>query len=150
MFVYAGKRADLDTARSAIESALRNDGLTGAICISHWDHELDEWRQIDPPPAEPEQQTRDGARRDAEAVVTRTLVVSSGKLIRAELEQTMLAWAQELGVDCEIVEHPHLLTTQVGFTVTGPRRKVDEFSQGLRAEERATIRTDTSVMLSPL
>ncbi len=62
----------------------------------------------------------------------------------------MLEWAAKLGVECKIIEHPHLLTTQVAFTVTGPRRKVEEFSQGLGAEERATIRTETGVMLSPL
>jgi hypothetical protein len=45
---------------------------------------------------------------------------------------------------------PHLLTTQVAFTVTGPKRKVDEFAQGLRAEELATMPTERAVMLSPL
>jgi hypothetical protein len=62
----------------------------------------------------------------------------------------MLNSAVELGIDCKIVEHPHLLTTQVGFTVTGSKRKVEEFAQGLTAEERATFRIDTAVMMSPL
>ena len=62
----------------------------------------------------------------------------------------MLDWAAQLGLECKLIEHPHLLTTQVGFTVTGPKRKVDEFSQGLAAEERTTIRTEGVVMLSPL
>ena len=92
----------------------------------------------------------DAADHDAEAIETRTMVASAGKLIRAQLEQSMRDWADRLGVECKIVEHPHLLTTQVGFTVTGPRRRIDEFAQGLAAEERATIRTETAVMLSPL
>jgi hypothetical protein len=38
----------------------------------------------------------------------------------------------------------------VAFSVTGPRRKIDEFAEGLRAEELATMRTERGVMLSPL
>jgi hypothetical protein len=38
----------------------------------------------------------------------------------------------------------------VAFTVTGPRRKLDEFAEGLRAEELATMRAERTVMLSPL
>ena len=62
----------------------------------------------------------------------------------------MLDWASTLGLQCEIIEHPHLLTTQVAFSVTGPRRKIDEFAEGLRAEEVATMRAEREVMLSPL
>ena len=71
-------------------------------------------------------------------------------MIRVEFEETMRDWADRLGLQCAIVEHPHLLTTQVAFTVTGPKRKIDEFSRGLRAEEWQTIRTERTVMLSPL
>jgi hypothetical protein len=38
----------------------------------------------------------------------------------------------------------------VGFTVTGPKRKLDEFSEGVKAEEWMTIRTETQVMLGPI
>jgi hypothetical protein len=62
----------------------------------------------------------------------------------------MVNWAQELGLDYEVIEHPHMLTTQVAFTVTGSKRKIDEFAQGLRAEELATMRTERGVMMSPL
>jgi hypothetical protein len=70
--------------------------------------------------------------------------------VRAEVEQTMREWAAKLDLRCELIEHPHLLTTQVAFTVTGPKRKIDEFAQSLRAEELATMRTERAVMLSPL
>jgi hypothetical protein len=76
--------------------------------------------------------------------------VSRGKMVRAEVEQTMREWADKLGLQCEIIEHPHLLTAQLAFTVTGRRRKVDEFASGLRAEELATMRAEQNVMLSPL
>ena len=62
----------------------------------------------------------------------------------------MREWAEKLGLKCEVIEHPHLLTTQVAFTVIGSKRKVDEFADGLRAEELATMRTERAVMMSPL
>jgi hypothetical protein len=150
LFAYAADEATLTAARSAIEGVLQRDGIGAAVRVSHWDDELDEWRQTDPPATAQEQQRADAARRDADAIETRTLVVSSGKMIRVEFEQSMREWADRLGLECAIIEHPHLLTTQVAFTVTGPKRKIDEFSRGLTAEEWATIRTERTVMLSPL
>jgi hypothetical protein len=150
LFAYAADQATLAAARSAIESVLARDGIQASVRVSHWDDELDEWLQTDPPPSAAEQRAREAAQRDGETVDTRTLVAKVGKEIRAEFEQSLQNYANELGVQCEIVEHPHLLRTQVAFTVTGPRRKLDEFSRALNAEERATIRTETAVMTSPL
>jgi hypothetical protein len=150
LFAYAADEATLTAARGAIEGVLGRDGIEATVRVSHWDDELDEWRQTDPPASAEEQRRRDAAKREADAIETRTLVVSSGKLIRAEFEQSMRDWADKLGLECAIVEHPHLLTTQVAFTVTGPKRKIDEFSRGLTAEQWATIRTEGSVMMSPL
>jgi hypothetical protein len=150
LFAYAAAEATLTAARGAIERVLLRDGIKASVRVSHWDDRLDQWHQTDPPPTARQKLTEEAAERDAEALETRTLVASSGKLIRAEFEQSMRDWADRLGLECEIIEHPHLLTTQVGFTVSGPKRKIDEFAQGLAAEERATIRTETTVMLSPL
>lgn len=150
LFAYAATEATLTAARGAIEDVLRRDGINASIRVSHWDDELDAWRQTDPPPTAEARRIEDAADGGADAVETRTMVASSGRLIRAEFEQTMLDWADKLGLQCTIIEHPHLLTTQVGFTVTGPKRKIDEFSQGLIAEGWATVRTETGVMLSPL
>jgi hypothetical protein len=150
LFAYAADQETITATRRALESVLSHDGIEASIYVSHWDDALDAWRQIDPPSTGGERVREEAAVRDAEAVETRTLVASSGKMIRAEFEQSMLAWAQQLGVQCETLEHPHLLTTQVGFTITGPRRKLDEFASGLKAEEAATIRTERAVMLSPL
>ncbi len=150
LFAYAVSEASLASARSAIENVLRNDGIKASLRVSHWDNELDDWHQTDPPATAQEKLTEEAAYRDADAIETRTVVATSGKLVRAGFEQTMRRWADELGVECKIIEHPHLLTTQVAFTVTGPKRKVDEFSQGLIAEGWAYVRTDRAVMLSPL
>jgi hypothetical protein len=150
LFAYAETEAALTAARGAIESVLQRDGVGASIRVSHWDDQLDAWRQTDPPPTAEATRIEQAAERDAEAVETRTIVASSGKLVRSSFERTMLDWAGQLGVRCTFVEHPHLLTTQVGFTVTGPRRKIDEFLQGLRAEGTATMRSERMVMLSPL
>ena len=150
LFAYAADEAALSAARSAIEHVLRRDKLNTTIIVSHWDDDLDEWHQTDPPLSGDAERVADAARRNAEAVETRTMVASAGKEIRAEFEQSMVNWAQELGLSYEIVEHPHMLTTQVAFTVTGSKRKIDEFAQGLRAEELATMRTERGVMMSPL
>ncbi len=150
LFAYAADQATLSAARHAIEAVLEREGIEASVRVSRWDDELDQWLQIDPPLSPEEHARQEAARRDADAPETRTLVASSGKLIRAEFEQTMRAAAEELGLRCEIIEHPHLLSTQVAFTVTGPRRKLDEFARDLHAEEWATIRTESAVMASPL
>jgi hypothetical protein len=150
LFAYAADEATLAAARRAIEGVLERDGIKSTVRVSRWDNELDRWQQTDPPASDEERRVQDAADRDADAVETRTLVTSSGNLVRTEFEQSMLAWAARLGLECNIIEHPHLLTTQVGFTVTGPKRRIDEFVQGLNAEGRATVRAETGVMLSPL
>jgi hypothetical protein len=150
LFAYAADQETITAARRALESVLSHDEIKASIYISHWDEDLDAWRQIDPPSSGSERVREEAAVRDAETIETRTLVASSGKMIRAESEQSMLEWAGKLGVQCTILEHPHLLTTQVGFTISGPKRKLDEFAEGLKAEEAATIRTERAVMMSPL
>jgi len=150
LFAYAFDAATLAAARSAIEDVLRRDGIEASVRVSHWDDEREQWRQTDPPLSAEDQQLEEAAERDGEALETRTLVASSGKMIRTEFEETMRDWADKLDLQCAIVEHPHLLTTQVAFTVTGPKRKIDEFARGLRAEELQTIRAERTVMLSPL
>jgi hypothetical protein len=150
LFAYAASEASLSTARLAIEAALRNDGIEADILISHWDERYDEWLQVDPPLTGAAKRKQEAIERADEHVESRAMIASAGKEIRGEVEQTMQEWADKLGLRCEVIEHPHLLTTQVAFTVTGPKRKIDEFAEGLRAEELATMRTERAVMVSPL
>jgi hypothetical protein len=150
LFAYAASEASLSTARRAIEAALRRDGIKSDIVISRWDERYDEWLQVDPPLTGEAKSKREATERDNERVESRTMVASTGKEIRGEVEQTMRDWADKLGLRCEVIEHPHLLTTQIAFTVTGPKRRIDEFAEGLRAEELATMRAERGVMLSPL
>ena len=133
LFAYAAGEAAMKAARGAIEGVLERDGISASIVVSHWDDELDEWHQTDPPLSGEAKRVDDDARRDANVVESRTLVASSGREISAEFEQSMAAWAQELGLEYEVMEHPHTLTSQVAFTVTGPEtqdRRVRSGSQG--------------------
>ena len=116
LFAYAADEATLTTTRRAVEGVLARENMKGSIFVSHWDDELDSWRQTDPPPSAAEVEKQETVKRDGETVETRTLVASAGKDVRGTLEQSMIEWAGKLGVECKIIEHPHLLTTQVGFT----------------------------------
>ncbi len=150
LFAYAESEASLRAARAAIEDVLARDGVGARVVLGRWDEEFDEWRQIDPPPTAAEQRASEARERDAQTTETRTMVASAGKMIRASFDQSLLAWAQNLGLECEIIEHPHLLTTQVAFTVTGPRGKIEEFDRALKAEETQTMRAERQVMISHL
>jgi hypothetical protein len=149
LFAYAASESAIGSARRSIEFVLQRDGYQPTIAVAHWDHDLDDWRQVEPQPDPTTMRAADAAVRRADAVETRTIVCTAGKFVRGTLEQSMLERAGELGIECKIVEHPHLLTSQVAFTVTGPRRKLDEFRDGLRAEGLATLRFGRSV-LNPL
>jgi hypothetical protein len=150
LFAYAASRSALDRARASIAATLRDREITASEKVSHWDPELDEWLQVEPPLTGTQARAAEHHRLAADAPDTRTLVADVGREVRAEFEQSLLNYASELGVECEIVEHPHLLNSQVAFHIRGTRRKLDEFAAGLNAEERATIRTERTVMLSPL
>jgi hypothetical protein len=143
LFAYAANEATLTATRTAIAEVLQRDEVKASISVSHWDETVDEWRESGEPGSaagEPVTAAERLAERSAEAVRTRTMVASSGKLVRAEFEQSMLAFASEHSLRCEVVEHPHLLSTQVAFTVTGPNHKIDEFAAALRREGWATFR----------
>lgn len=139
LFAYAASNDAITTARHAIENALRRDRITATVSTEHWDQELDDWRPDDRPPRS-ERAPAGKAPPGVSDVETRTMVVWAGKAVPADVEATMRDWAEKLDLRCEIVEHPHLLTTQIVFSVTGPRPKVNEFVSGLKAVEGTTWR----------
>jgi hypothetical protein len=142
LFAYAPTRAAIERARATIEAVLARDGMSAALMLSRYAHDRDEWVDPDAAPAAPPG-VDSGPR-------TRTFVATAGRMALEDFEQSMRTWAEELGLRCETHEHPHLLSSQVAFTVTGPSRKLDEFFSGMRAEGRAAIRTELAVMASPL
>ena len=142
LFAYAATKPEIESARRAIDAALHRDGLTATIQASHWDRQIDAWRPIDGSATSAAEAVDGMTDAQARKVETQTIVCSAGRLVRGSVEQAMQRWSEEVGIECRIVEHPHLLTTQIAFTVTGPRHKLDEFRQGLKAEARATFRAD--------
>jgi len=151
LYGYAAREPSIRAAREAIVAVLAREGVEAEeVRLSRWDAEHEQWRQVDPPMSEVTREALAREDRVGGAVETRTLVATAGRLVRGEFEQSMATWAEKLGLRCEIVEHPHLLTTQVAFTVTGPKERVDEFAGGLRAEGWTYVRTETGVMLNPL
>lgn len=140
IFAYANTESAVRAARDAIDGALRADGVEGEDRISHW--EEDEWAQVDPPLTGAAAEQRERARGAAEQVETQTLVCRAGFAVEGGVEQAMTRWAQQLGIDCQVVEHRHLLSSQLAFTVRGPRYKIEEFRRALIAEGATTFRAD--------
>jgi len=149
LFAYAAGQEAIEAARRVIEQVLQRDSVGAKIVVSHWDGEFDEWRQVDPPLSAEQARSEAAAELDAEAVQTRTLVASAGNLVRSSFEQSLLDWGQSQGLKVTLAEHPHLLNTQVLFTVTGPKHKIEEFERALRAEGTAFVRADATLLVSP-
>jgi len=159
LFGYANTQPAIMAARVAIEQQLARDGLSATLVISHWDAELGEfgdWHQVDPPLAQDglEREGREREERAADAarderVETRTVAITSGRMVRNWFETTVADEAREAGVELSIVEHPHLLTTQIAFTLTGPSAKVDGVIEDLRSRAGQATRLETAY-LTPL
>lgn len=146
LWAYAASEASIESARKEVEALPHQ----ATVVISHWDQRLDDWVQVDPALSGQAKQRQEAHERSAERPETRTMVASAGRLVRSEIEQTMRECADTLHLELSITEHPHLLSCQVLFEVTGQRHEIDEFSEGLNAFELATMRTERAVMMSPL
>jgi len=143
LFAYAGSQAALTSAREGIAAACAHHGLTATYLVSHWDDDLDRWRQVDPPETTEQAERTRAQDLEDETLETQTVICSAGGTVRASLEQGMRKYADELGLECEVIEHPHLLQTQVAFKVTGPRRRIAEFRAALERDSWKSIRADS-------
>jgi hypothetical protein len=156
LFAYANTRAALEATRDALVRELEQEGRSAVLRISHWDDAHDDWHPIDPPPTAEEaaDERRRGAQAAAEAerearIETRTVAMTSGKVVRSWFETTVADEARSLGVELSIVEHPHLLSTQIVFTLTGPAGKVEQVIADMNSRAGATTRLETAY-LTPL
>jgi hypothetical protein len=68
--------------------------------------------------------------------------VTSGKWVRGWYETTAADEAREAGVELSVVEHPHLLTTQIAFTLTGPAGNIDDVLADLKARAGMVTRLE--------
>jgi hypothetical protein len=153
LFAYATTRAAIDEARRAIEQQLAAEGGSATAVVSHWDDGLGEfggWHQVDPPESAEERRHEAAERHEHERdsrVETRTVAITSGKWVRNWFETTVADEAREAGVELSIVEHPHLLTTQIAFTLTGPATKVDSVVADLRERAGQVTRLELNPLL---
>jgi hypothetical protein len=151
LFAYANSEAGINEARRAIEHQLAADGLTATVAVSHWDDDLGDWHQVEPPEgaAQREHEQEERAEHEEveardERIVTRTVAITSGRMVRKWFETTVANEAREVGVELEIVEHPHLLTTQLAFTLTGPAAAVEQVIADLKARAMQVTRLETN------
>ncbi len=153
VFAYAPNENVIRDARDAIQSAIGGQ-RTATVRVSHWEPSRRQWHQTDPPLTYEEDDGVAAAARASddrtetadEATETRPVVCVIGKLIRKSFEAQMLAAAQNLRLKCDIVEHPHLLSTQVVFNVTGPTSALDKFATYLKSEARFSTRLDPGLV----
>ena len=110
--------------------------------VSRWNVDRERWEQVNPPESATEAAITEQRDAESAAVETQTIVCSAGKSLQASLEEGMNDLAKQLGVECETIEHPHLLTTQIAFKVTGPRYKIEQFREGLVGDTQRSIRMD--------
>ena len=143
LFAYAGSRAALASARESVAAACDHHGLTATYVMGHWDDDLDRWRQVEPPETAEQAERARLQDLDDETVETQTVVCRAGGTVRASLELGMREYADRLGLECEVVEHRHVLQTQVAFKLTGPRRKIAEFRSALEQDSWTSIRADS-------
>jgi len=144
LFAYASTRPQIDAARAAIERQIAQDGLSAAVRLDRWDDATGddgEWRPVDPPPERAAgDRAHDADGPDAARIVTRTFVETSGKLVRNYFENVVANDAKARGVELSIVEHPHLLSTQIAFTLTGPQDAVEQIIQRVSAQAAQVTR----------
>ena len=147
LFAYASTRPQIDAARAAIERQIAKDGLASVMRLDRWDDaagDHGEWCPVDPPPSaaerEHEHEADAQAAEDGARIVTRTFVETSGKLVRNYFENVVANDAKARGVELSIVEHPHLLSTQIAFTLTGPRDAVDQIIERVTAQAAQVTR----------
>lgn len=157
-FAYSATDEQLRSARALVDVATWEHGLAKPPMISRWEPELLIWRQIDPPISDQQaraQSRRAAAERERERAqeprlkgpsIERTVAAVVGKPVRKSFEAEMLQLARSLGLGCEIVEHPHLLTTQVLFNLTGERRDMQLFESQLDRAARAKMRIDPGLI----
>jgi hypothetical protein len=146
LFAYAPTRASIEAARTAIESVLRREQQAASIRICHWDEEAGEWRQVEPPLTGSAREAEAAQARAATRRETRTISCVAGRLERELFEADLTNYARGCGLDCRVVEHPHLLSTQIAFSLTGPVAAIDDFQAYATREARRTIRVDSGVI----
>ena len=152
LFAYANTREAIDEARGGARApARRRSGATPRYASrTGMTTARIGTRSIRRPSADElaREERRD---REAEAeaarearIETRTVAVTSGRMVRNWFETTVADEARELGVELSIVEHPHLLSTQIVFTLTGPTGKIEQVIADMDARAGQATRLESA------
>ena len=153
VFAYANTSASIEEVRRVVQRQLAEDGLTAEARVAHWDDGSATW--LAPGDAPPNQATspREGAASPEppvdDPIVTRTYAETSGKLVRHYFENVVAGEAESRGVKLSIVEHPHLLTTQLAFNLTGPSSAVKAVIDAIQTDAGTVTRFE-SANLTPI
>ena len=151
VFAYANSSASIEEVRHAVQRQLAQDGLTAETHVAHWDDGSGTW--LAPGEAPPHRASPVGdASSEPPAdgpIVTRTYVETSGKLVRNYFENVVAGEAKSRGVKLSIVEHPHLLTTQLAFKLTGPYSAVQAVIDAIQSDA-GTVTLFESANLTPI
>lgn len=68
----------------------------------------------------------------AEEIVTKTVVVRAGRFAASEYEHSLTSYANDQGLACTVQRsRGGLLSIEMAFTVTGPRRQVRLFEKSV-------------------
>jgi len=154
VFAYANTSASIEEVRRAVAHQLAQDGLTAEIHVAHWDDASEAWLAPGeaPPPPHAIGPGGDGGTPEPaveDPIVTRTYAETSGKIVRNYFENVVAGEAQSRGVKLSIVEHPHLLTTQLAFNLTGPSSAVDAVIHAIQSDANNVTRFE-SANLTPI
>ncbi|HST54989.1 MAG TPA: hypothetical protein VLJ42_03715 [Solirubrobacteraceae bacterium] len=166
LFGYAFTLTELRSILSAIEAQLASDGRAATITLAHWDAAESKWQQLDASglpiqggeaecegEGERERAGVDGESQSgsdgdvsASTAAERTFVVVVGRLERNAFEWDIVNYITAHDLSYRMVEHRHLLSTQVAFHVSGPAEKLDELDRYIKREARRTFRVDPGLV----
>ena len=141
LFAYAHSRELIERVRGELEQLIAADERRASVDLSHWDESTRSWRDADAGAATAAPVPYDGP-------ASETFVASIGRLANEDFERDVLERAAELGLRCEVARHPHLLTTQLAFTATGPPEALATLRSYVHDVAGMTIRADEA-QLSP-
>ena len=153
LFAYAKTSASIEEVRRAVERQLAQDRLTAETHVTHWDEESETWLAPgEAPPRRsigPSESAGTSESPAGDPIVTRTYAETSGKLMRNYFENVVAGEAESRGVKLSIVEHPHLLTTQLAFNLTGPSSAVNAVIAAI-ASDASNVTMFESANLTPI
>lgn len=134
LFVYAPTRSHVESARSAVDEALRSVGRSADLSISRWDADAEIWHQLDPPLTGEARELHEARVRDATRPAMRTVTCTAVGRRQRGLLTSLADDAQGRGVQCSVTEERAWLRTRLTYTISGPAAKVEAFASYVKSQ----------------